>query len=565
MEIHVTIDFYDDVRGAECEWTEEYLRGAVRDLAARGISAVHWIDCTTPEGFWEEGSYMDGPGGLGTRVRERIPEPLKVLCDEAHRCGIRAYAVLKPHDMAIGEPFASFPVGKGPDPPVGLPHVGGISSKAVRWLREHPDMRMRIHPSLEASPQVGCPINTIRIWHEEVELDGGFDFRLWTSPDNGRYEPYEGPTTRNDRVLSRKPPLFSYAPAQEYGPEDQYHCIEISGLDIDERFVALEVLADGGLANTLNALVELEDSSGQTVPFTYGIVPYQPYGDSDRDWREVGIAFDACRGLPLPGRGCTGTRSCLGYRLEIGALPCLGFARGRNTYLTGPLEFAHPEVNDWLLSIISRELDAGVDGVDLRFDTHTESLDWDNYGFAEPLMEEFQNRHGVDVRREKFDRSLWRRLRGEYLEAFLQRAGKAVRNPNRELFVHINNDMNKTPDEFSRYECYRDWRGWIRKGWVDGITFKSLKLRGEFEEELNDVCSREGVKRLSCEKPGLHGAGGMESDDGRIELLEKARRKNYEIFNLYELATYTHLGPDGRLVFHQPRFWDHVADIAESN
>jgi len=42
-------------------------------------------------------------------------------------------------------------------------------------------------------------------------------------------------------------------------------------------------------------------------------------------------------------------------------------------------------------------------------------------------------------------------------------------------------------------------------------------------------------------------------------MLETARRRGYDVFNAYELATYARLGADGRLVFEQPGFWSHVA------
>ncbi len=70
----------------------------------------------------------------------------------------------------------------------------------------------------------------------------------------------------------------------------------------------------------------------------------------------------------------------------------LAVARGRNEYLVGPIEFAYPQVQAFLLKLIEQSLDSGVDGVDIRQSTHTESLDWENYGFNDPLVQAYRER-----------------------------------------------------------------------------------------------------------------------------------------------------------------------------
>ncbi|MGD8800850.1 MAG: hypothetical protein PVJ44_20200 [Desulfobacterales bacterium] len=44
----------------------------------------------------------------------------------------------------------------------------------------------------------------------------------------------------------------------------------------------------------------------------------------------------------------------------------------------------------------------------------------DQYGFNDPIREEFLNRYGIDIRTEDFDLQLWRDLVGEYLTVFLR-------------------------------------------------------------------------------------------------------------------------------------------------
>lgn len=558
METHVTIDFPDDVGVAAGEWTEPVLRHAVRVLAARNVSALHWIDCPPEEGLWDPGGYMSEKYGRGVKMIERIPNPLAVVCDEAHRRNMPVYAVLKPHDLSMGLPYFNAPLGQEPEPAVGLPYVGGTGGKAVRWLRDNPDLRMRIHPALEAEPETGGAINTIRIWHEAAGVPETPEIRLWTSDDNETYRPVDGGVQAQQGPRKRKPPLYRHAPETGHEAEGDYYCVEWSGLNLAAPFVAFEIVNPGGMANRLVAMIELRNEAGESIPFTHGIVPVQPAGKRMAEWRTGGIAFDACRGLPLPGRQCTGARTCLDQRLELAALPCLGIGRGRNTWLTGPVELAYPAVQEHLSRMVRRALDAGADGIDLRFTTHTESLDFENYGFPEPLMAEFQRRYGVDVRRQPFDRALWHTMRGETVDAFVRQAGEIVHGHGRKLFAHVFREMDRAAEDACLFGCRWNWREWIESGLLDGVTFKQLHMKGDLQERLHDLCRRQGIARLCNEKPQSHGGAGPQSDVARIAMYEKALAQGFEVFNLYEMATYCRLGADGKLVFLQPRFWDRV-------
>jgi len=49
MDFHVTIDFPDDLLGAEYEWSEELLRELVCAYARRGVTALHMQSPGYPE------------------------------------------------------------------------------------------------------------------------------------------------------------------------------------------------------------------------------------------------------------------------------------------------------------------------------------------------------------------------------------------------------------------------------------------------------------------------------------------------------------------------------------
>ena len=88
----------------------------------------------------------------------------------------------------------------------------------------------------------------------------------------------------------------------------------------------------------------------------------------------------------------------------------------------GPLELAYPAAREAFASQLAKYLVAGgYQGI--AFLTYAENFSQryeDEFGYAEPVVAEFQKRHGVDIRTQAFDRQAWRQLRGEHVTAFLR-------------------------------------------------------------------------------------------------------------------------------------------------
>ena len=564
MDFHITVDFNDDLNRAAGEWNEQKLREAVRCFADRGISAIHWIDYGPADsGMWDHGSYFDRDG-RACRFFQQVPHPLRVVCDEAHSNGLRVFAVLKVFDLAIGMPSATYPVGTGPDPPVGLPHIGGQGSCAIRWLREHPDKRARLHPSLWYDGVSERQIGTIRLWHETDALSTAPPVEIFVSNDNDRYRRYDGPVSTSLSVRRRRPPVFVPAPDVAFGREGAFSCLELTGMAISEPFLCLQPTKPVELANTLAALVEVADTHAQAIPFTYGLAPTQPREVRDSTWLDVGIAFDAARLTPVPGRGIALKRS--GGRIRINLAECgsLGIARGRNEYLTGMVEMAYPEVRNWLTGIMLEALDAGADGVDIRLANHTESLDWENYGFNPPIIEEFKRRCGVDIATEPFDRASWRRLRGEYFETFLKEAGRAVRRRGGEFLVHLEEPMERPAEKLCYMEIFWDWREWLRDGLVDRANFKGSTLDGPLRREALQLCRELGIPKITTPKFLMSTTPESELEPRMGAFIDRALQDGFDSLNLYESATVMRLEADGSLNFTAPSLWKRIVQLART-
>ncbi|MHB0934777.1 MAG: hypothetical protein ACYDCO_06395 [Armatimonadota bacterium] len=573
MDIHVTIDFFDDLYRGQAGWTEERLRALVGGLTERGVSVIHWLDYGgINEGGWDAGSYFN-PDGKGQRFIRVVPDPLAVVCDEAHRRGASVCSVLKIRDLALGMPFASYPLGAGPQLPVGMPHLGGVGSWALHWLREHPEVRYRLHPSLIPEDS-GQAIRTIRLWHESATPPESIPvLDLWVSEDNGTYRRYDGPMHVTQEVRHRRAPRFAPAPQQCFDESRPAFCIELSDLDIRQPFLCISPCQPFELANTLTALVEVEDAGGRPVAVTYGLTAYQPYGQAGHDWRQAGIAFDAGRRTRLPVRvhPYSAGRARLSLADALMGSPnkqiapgsqgddeyvILGLARGRNIHLTGLVDLAHTVARDWLHGIVRKALDAGVDAVDIRPSSHTETLDWENYGFSEPAMAEFFRRYGVDVASQPFDRQAWQALQGEYYDTFMQETARIVHDRGVPLYAHllpVMDGMPEWPDGLAFQNQRWNWRRWLEDGWVDGITLKGCPLGSDMFVEAVALSRRLGITSILNNK-----VGGADREAAWLEQISQAEAAGLDSVNLYECAQIVRLQADGRLDFAYPRLWERV-------
>jgi HEAT repeat protein len=145
----------------------------------------------------------------------------------------------------------------------------------------------------------------------------------------------------------------------------------------------------------------------------------------------------------------------------------------------GPIEMAYPEARRALINILVRYLDrddlAGVmfftysENYGLRFD--------DEYGFNQPIVDEYKKRYGVDIRTQEFDRNLWRYLRGEYVTQFLRELKEALRTRGRKVGVRLNPVEPNYPDRWNvplyfptAGHIYLDWERWVREGIVDDLA-----------------------------------------------------------------------------------------------
>jgi len=97
--------------------------------------------------------------------------------------------------------------------------------------------------------------------------------------------------------------------------------------------------------------------------------------------------------------------------------------------------------------------------VDIRITNHNSILDWAEYGFNQPVVDEYLRRYGVDPQVDSFDKEKLRRLRGEFYTAFLEKAAAlwmAVTDGFKELNPSINEIIRKKFEDCRRVRARRN-------------------------------------------------------------------------------------------------------------
>lgn len=554
MKFSVSIDFNDDMWKAETDWSPAKLRESITLLSMRGVTDIRWVD----HGSFNDGIYDEGAGfdkkGCATRIRNEMPDPRQVVIDHAHELGMTVTQVLKPWDLAFGSPSLLFPHGRGPQPPVGLEEIGGFGGSCHKWIRENPETIIPLHPSLREPAGPRKPISTIRFWHEQAALPQPPELRIYVSDDNYTYAPYDGPVTINQDVRKRRPPVYAPAPAKQFAPEGEFACVEITDLNIDAPYIAIEPAGEWLLENTLEAIVEVEDEAGNAAVHTIGLAPLQPNG-KEVDWKQGGIAYDCGRRTQLL-RVLMPTTSAGRLRMTMAKQAVFAIARGRNNTRGGHIEFADPQGSAFLTGLVKEALDAGVDGVDIRFGSHTECLDYENYGFHPAIIAAYKDKYGVDITSEPFDRAKWRDLRGDFVDRWLLEVSQLVRSRDKKMMIHLLDRMDRDSSQRCMYEIAWHWKHWIKDGLIDAATFKGFGIGSGFYHEAVAVCREHNMPMIWERKP----AGG-DKQDSWLEAFDIAEADGFDQFDLYELAIFQTLRADGRLDIGIPYVWQRFAAV----
>ena len=105
----------------------------------------------------------------------------------------------------------------------------------------------------------------------------------------------------------------------------------------------------------------------------------------------------------------------------------------------GPIEFAYSEARQAMADYLTKYVvDGNYDGI--AFLTYAENFSQryeDEFGYSDPIVEEYRQKFGVDIRKEEFDRDAWRRIRGRHVTEFLRLLKKQLSPHGKHIAVSV--------------------------------------------------------------------------------------------------------------------------------
>ena len=135
----------------------------------------------------------------------------------------------------------------------------------------------------------------------------------------------------------------------------------------------------------------------------------------------------------------------------------------------GVLCLAYPEVREHLLNRFRRCLDGyEFDGLFLCMRSQARPADFaDQFGFNEPVRQEYLARYGQDICTQDFDVQLWRDLLGEYLTRFLTELRQTLSQDGTRLAIGCaRGDVLGPPLGNATLQ----WQPWVEQGLVDELV-----------------------------------------------------------------------------------------------
>jgi hypothetical protein len=145
----------------------------------------------------------------------------------------------------------------------------------------------------------------------------------------------------------------------------------------------------------------------------------------------------------------------------------------------GPIEFAYPEARKAMVDYLAKHvIEGGYDGI--AFLTYVENYSMryeDEFGYSQPIVDEFRKRHGVDIRTEKFDRNAWAKLRGEHLTQFMRELHTALGKHGKKIAISPDGKQPNLPCLWNVEggvrtvgRLWMDIEAWASEGIVDEIS-----------------------------------------------------------------------------------------------
>ncbi len=446
----------------------ERVREEIHLLRKLGFERVYFVLCQPGYPAFSDPniSIMPPNKGTGNNTLESIlalGDPNWVYMYEAQRQGMEAWAILKPYESGTG-----FTIPHGASAPLSRSHVETIGGQHIHFdnlLSDNPELRIKRKPAPDSIiKRLNEPVESVEIAFcldsfKQTTRQGYFEFegledskltipeiKLWISRDNGRYVKYEGNyevTSKIDYRLARDANCFLLGDVPK-----RFLVMTIKGINLPQefRYMAITLEEYRNFYSIPYSMIKAFTAKGE-IPVTTGhhvrtsISPVERIKPSEE--REWGL-----ESRPVTGPRAAESFMDWGFEFEFQGTghwgdgwvssPVFGIGIGKRQYMAGTPCEAYPEVQDYWLEQVRRIMTMGYDGIDFRLQYHSGNVtDYIDFGYNEPLIQRYKEKHGVDILKEEADPMEIMRIRGEYFHLFLDRAAEIIHSHNKKVKIHL--------------------------------------------------------------------------------------------------------------------------------
>lgn len=245
-----------------------------------------------------------------------------------------------------------------------------------------------------------------------------------------------------------------------------------------------------GMADRSPGHKALDMLMAQVDPLAEAVEAARRHGIEILAWVTPYDSYYEEKGEPLPG---------LWGSFEEENYQQFGVAGRKGNRLRGIMEFHYPEVRDYWVRIMRELSHYDVNGIYISVKTHS----WCQiradgggtlagemeFGFNEPVVELYKERHGVDPRVEQYDRTKLSAILGEGLTAFLRENRKAWAD--RPVFI------GKVPisliglQAFAQYPVQLDLTTWAREKLINRISVGYDAEWREYGDDFADQVAKQ--------------------------------------------------------------------------
>ena len=568
IQLHTTIDFYDDLLYAGRLFEPHEYDAMFATLAAMGMKRVNWIVHT----WW-------------TLDREPIaghPNLLSFLVEKAHAHGLEIDAHIKPYEGGFSVPGRSYLPHTFPKPKgvAIIDDLRGLTPICDPFAAANPHLRYQRPPEDCTADREITRIDLVKLGTDPTRIRAEH-LSLYVGEQNGKLEPFPCEFELVETIEWREG--FTHG--------QRCRVLSLRGFRIPSKyryvFVRCSVTeGEPDFGNIPLRLMEIYDEQGDSLPCIPAeeridpakvqcpwpethVLPYALEDEVKAFFADRKKVEAACRDLYVYDR-----RSGEPYHEGSHYLDQRGFAGvacGKNPAMQGVLNLIHPEVQDYWLEIVNEAITAGVDGINIRFAGHSsKSHERDEYGLGEmQIMKEARLASG------RIDRHKAAQMNGDALTDWLKRVRELTRTRNVRFATHIHSSFMYPDERYWRTSHNTppapntdfQWKRWIEEIRMDEVTLKIQNLsqarHQRFIDSVAGTASDAGVKvtYVGGAIPAIQlNPGGRPMPETCRHLALAQNDPRITAFDFYEVAFYMKLNKKGVLEVDVP-FVDLIREL----